>query len=77
MKPKQAGELRKLEKKITKEAVENNVLEGKERKKPQSTSVKLPMELYERYFAQMEAGEVQEVIEKALEVYLRKEAAGV
>ena len=76
LKPKQAGELRKLGKEITKEAVEN-VLVGRERKKPQSVSVKLPVELYERYFAQMDAGEVQEIMEKALEAYLGKEAAGV
>lgn len=76
LKPKQTGELRKLGKEITKEAVEN-VLVGKERKKPQSVSVKLPAELYEKYFAQMDAGEVQEIMEKALEAYLGKEVAGV
>ena len=76
LKPKQTGELRKLGKEITKEAVEN-VLAGKERKKPQSVSVKLPVELYERYFAQMDAGEVQEIMEKALEAYMGKEATGV
>lgn len=76
LKPKQTGELRKLGKEITREAVEN-VLTGKERKKPQSVSVKLPAELYERYFAQMDTGEVQEIIEKALEAYLGKEAASV
>ena len=76
LKPKQAVELRKLGKEITKEAVEN-VLAGKERKKPQSVSVKLPVELYERYFAQMDAGEVQETMEKALEAYLGKEVADV
>lgn len=51
LKPKQTGELRKLGKEITKEAVEN-VLAGRERKKPQSVSVKLPVELYEKYFAE-------------------------
>ena len=76
LKPKQTGELRKLGKEITKEAVEN-VLAGRERKKPQSVSVKLPVELYEKYFAQMDAGEVQEIMEKALEEYLGKEAADV
>ena len=40
-------------------------------------SVKLPMELYEKYFAQMDAGEVQEIVEKALEGYFGKEVAGV
>mgnify|MGYP000544325551 FL=1 len=45
LKPKQAVELRKMGKEITKEAVEN-VLVGKEQKKPQSVSVKLPVELY-------------------------------
>ena len=49
LKPKQAVELRKMGKEITKEAVEN-VLVGKEQKKPQSVSVKLPVELYEKYF---------------------------
>ena len=39
--------------------------------------MKLPMELYEKYFAQMDAGAVQEIMEKALEAYLGKEAAGV
>ena len=39
--------------------------------------VKLPMELYERYFAQMDARAVQEIVEKALEGYFGKEAAGV
>ena len=72
LKPKQTGELRKFGKEITREAVEN-VLTGKERKKPQSVSVKLPAELYERYFAQMDTGEVQEIMEKALEAYLGKE----
>ena len=76
LKPKQTGELRKLGKEITKEAVEN-VLAGRERKKPQSVSVKLPVELYEKYFAQMDAGEVQEIMEKALEEYLGKEVADV
>lgn len=76
MKPKQTVELRKLGKEITKETVEN-VLASKERKKPQSMSVKLPVELYEKYFAQMEAGEVQEIMEKALEAYLGKEATDV
>lgn len=76
MKPKQTGELRKLGKEITKDAVEN-VLAGKERKKPQSVSVKLPVELYEKYFAQMDAGEVREIMEKALEEYLGKEVVGV
>ena len=61
---------------ITKEAVED-VLAGKEQKKTQSVSVKLPMELYEKYFAQMDARAVQEIIEKALEGYLGKEAADV
>ena len=76
LKPKQAVELRKMGKDITKEAVEK-VLAGKEQKKPQSVSVKLPVEMYEKYFAQMDAGEVQEIVEKALEGYFGKEAAGV
>ena len=76
LKPKQAVELRKMGKKITKEAVES-VLACKEKKKPQSVSVKLPVELYEKYFAQMDAGTVQEIMEKALEGYFGKEAAGV
>lgn len=49
LKPKQAVELRKMGKEITKEAVES-VLAGKEQNKPQSVSVKLPVELYEKYF---------------------------
>lgn len=76
LKPKQAVELRKMGKDITKEAVEG-VLASKEQKKSQSVSVKLPMELYERYFAQMDARAVQEIMEKALEGYLGKEAADV
>lgn len=76
LKPKQAVELRKMGKDITKEGIES-VLAGKEQKKPQSVSVKLPMELYEKYFAQMDARAVQEIIEKALEGYLGKEATGV
>ena len=76
LKPKQAVELRKMGKEITKEAVES-VLACKEKKKPQSVSVKLPVELYEKYFAQMDAGAVQEIMEKALEGYFGKEAAGV
>ena len=76
LKPKQAVELRKMGKEITKEAVES-VLAGKEQKKPQSVSVKLPVELYEKYFGQMDAGEVQEIMEKALEGYFGKEAPGV
>ena len=76
LKPKQAVELRKMGKEITKEAVES-VLAGKEQKKPQSVSVKLPVELYERYFGQMDAGAVQEIMEKALEGYFGKEAPGV
>ena len=63
-------------KEITKEGIES-VLVGKERKKSQSVSVKLPVELYEKYFAQMDAGAVQEIMEKALEGYFGKEAAGV
>ena len=39
--------------------------------------MKLPMELYEKYFAQMDAGAVQEIMEKALEGYFGKEVAGV
>ena len=76
LKPKQAVELRKMGKEITKEAVEK-VLAGKEQKKPQSVSVKLPVEVYEKYIAQMDAGEVQEIMKKALEGYFGKEAAGV
>ena len=63
-------------KEITKEAVES-VLACKEKKKLQSVSVKLPVELYEKYFAQMDAGAVQDIMEKALEGYFGKEAAGV
>ena len=76
LKPKQAVELRKMGKEITKEGIES-VLASKERKKSQSVSVKLPVELYEKYFAQMDAGAVQEIMEKALEGYFGKEAAGV
>ena len=76
LKPKQAVELRKMGKDITKEAVES-VLAGKEQKKGQNISVKLPVEMYEKYFAQMDAGAVQEIMEKALEGYFGKEAAGV
>lgn len=76
LKPKQAVELRKMEKDITKEAVKS-VLACKEKKKPRSVSVKLPVELYEKYFAQMDAGAVREIMEKALEGYFGKEAAGV
>ena len=76
LKPKQAEELRKMGKEITKEAIEC-VLAGKEQKKPQGVSVKLPLELYERYLGQMDAGAVQEIMEKALEGYFGKEAAGV
>lgn len=64
LKPKQAVELRKMGKDITKEGIES-VLAGKEQKKSQSVSVKLPMELYEKYFAQMDARAVQEIIEKS------------
>lgn len=49
LKPKQAVKLRKMGKEITKEGIES-VLVGKEQKKPQSVSVKLPVELYEKYF---------------------------
>ena len=42
-----------------------------------SVSVKLPVELYEKYFAKMDAREVQEIMENALAAYLGKEAAGV
>ena len=73
LKPKQAVELRKMGKDITKEAVEG-VLACKEKRKPQSVSVKLSVELYEKYFAQMDAGAVQEIMEKALEGYFGKEA---
>ena len=76
LKPKQAVELRKMGKDITKEAIES-VLAGKEQKKEQNISVKLPVEMYEKYFAQMDAGAVQEIMEKALEGYFGKEAAGV
>lgn len=76
LKPKQAVELRKMGKEITKERVES-VLAGKEQKKAQSISVKLPVELYEKYFAQMDARAVQEIMEKALEGYFGKEAADV
>lgn len=76
LKPKQAVELRKMGKDITKEAVES-VLAGKEQKKVQNISVKLPVEMYEKYFAQMDAGAVQEIMEKALEGYFGKEAACV
>lgn len=76
LKPKQAVELRKMGKEITKEGIES-VLAGKEQKKPQNVSVKLSMELYEKYFVQMDAGAVQEIMEKALEGYFGKEAAGV
>ena len=76
LKPKQAEELRKMGKGITKERVES-VLAGEEQKKVQSISVKLPVELYEKYFAQMDVGTVQEIMEKALEGYFGKEAAGV
>ncbi|MCC2826111.1 ParB N-terminal domain-containing protein [Faecalicatena orotica] len=76
LKPNQAVELRKMGKEITKEGIES-VLAGKERKKPQSVSVKLSVELYEKYFAQMDAGAVQKIMEKALEGYFGKEAAGV
>ena len=76
LKPKQAEELRKMGKEITKERVES-VLAGEEQKKVQSISVKLPVELYEKYFAQMDVGTVQEIMEKALEGYFGKEAAGV
>lgn len=54
LKPKQAVELRKMGKEITKEGIES-VLAGKEQKKPQSVSVKLPLELYEKYFGQMDS----------------------
>ena len=60
-------------KEISKEAVEG-VLACKEKKKPLSVSVKLPVELYEKDFAQMDAGAVQEIMEKALEGYFGKEA---
>lgn len=76
LKPKQAVELRKMGKDITKEAVEG-VLAGKEKKKPQSVFVKLPVELYEKYFGQMDVGAVQEIMKKALEGDLGKETAGV
>ena len=39
--------------------------------------MKLPMDLYEKYFGQMDAGAVQEIMEKALKGYFGKEAAGV
>ena len=76
LKPKQTVELRKMGKEITKEGIEN-VLAGKEQNKPQSVAVKLPVELYEKYFGQMDAGAVQEIMKKALEGYFGKEAAGV
>ena len=74
LKPKQAVELRKMGKEIAKEGIES-VLAGKEQKRLQNVSVKLPMVLYEKYFAQMDAGAVQEIMEKALEEYFGKEAA--
>ena len=76
LKPKQAEQLRKMGKEITKERVES-VLAGDDQKKVQSISVKLPVELYEKYFAQMDVGTVQEIMEKALEGDFGKEAAGV
>ena len=77
LKPKQAVELRKMGKEITKEGIESVLASKEQKKKPQSVSVKLPMELYEKYFGQMDTGAVQEIMEKALEEYFGKEVAGV
>ena len=74
LKPKHAAELRKMGKEITREAVEK-ILEDKE-KKPQSVAVKIPVEVYEKYFAQVDDMKVQEIMEKALEAYFGKQEYG-
>ena len=74
LKPKHAAELRKMGKEITREAVEK-ILEDKE-KKPQSVAVKIPVEVYEKYFTQVDDMKVQEIMEKALEAYFGKQEYG-
>lgn len=74
LKPKHAAELRKMGKEITREAVEK-ILEDKE-KKPQSVAVKIPVEVYEKYFESVDDMKVQEIIEKALEAYFGKQEYG-
>ena len=74
LKPKHAVELRKMGKEITREAVEK-ILENKV-KKPQSVAVKIPVEVYEKYFTQVDDMKVQEIMEKALEEYFGKQEYG-
>lgn len=79
LKPKMMEELRKHDGKLTESVVKKLIGESTD-KKPSSSewvNVKLSNDLFRKYFAGLNAAQMSEVVERALEEWFRKEDADV
>ena len=48
-----------------------------EQKKKEVVNIKLPTEVYQKYFADRKAAEAADIVERALEAWFRKEAPDI
>ena len=75
--PKNAAAIRAESGNITKKKIREIADSGASQKKKDAVSIKLPMTVYQKYFANRKAAEAADIVEKALEAWFRKEAPDI
>ena len=75
--PKNAAAIRAESGNITQKKIREIADSGASQKKKDAVSIKLPMTVYQKYFADRKAAEAADIVEKALEAWFRKEAPDI
>ena len=73
--PKNAAAIRAESGNITQKKIREIVDSGVGQKKKEAVSIKLPAAVYRKYFADRKAAEAADIVEKAPEAWVRKEAS--
>ena len=75
--PKNAAAIRAESGNITQRKIREIVDSGTSQKKKDAVSIKLPMTVYQKYFADRKTAEAADIVERALEAWFRKEAPDI
>lgn len=75
--PKNAAAIRAESGNITQRKIREIVDSGTSQKKKDAVSIKLPMTVYRKYFADRKTAEAADIVERALEAWFRKEAPDI
>ena len=75
--PKNTAAIRAESGNITQKSIREIADSAARQKKKEMVNIKLPAAVYQKYFADRKTAEAADIVEKALEVWFRKEASDI